>query len=1016
MDQVEKAVAFALDPSMDSSLKSQAIDFCEQVRLASDGWQLCLALFVRFPKSTPEARMFALQVLEDVLQNRFNSLQAAEAHYIRTTLMDFVKSEYVIGNGEEGEFSTEPPYLKNKFAHSLTLLFLQLYTSSWRGFFDEFLLFLRTNTTGTKKTNARAIDLFLRVLTSIDEEVANIVVPRGKDENNRNTIIKDTMRIDDVQKITSILYELLKDYSETNKEIVESCLKIIGYYIAWIDISLIVNEAYISLLYQFLGDPRFRIAACECLTEIVYKGMKPLDKLKLIQILNLTEIMVRLDLSDDIDFVEHVAKLTNVLGAELCKIWEETDHSSEAKSAAYEQIVLLLPFLLKFLGDEYDDTSSAVFSFVTGIQSILKKQKKKKGELDGSQREFLATLLNVVVIKMRYDDETEWGGIDEDGEEEAQFLEIRKSLKGFLDAAWKIDEPLFTTYVHSAVISTLNNYQIRGNEIGWREFELALHLLYLYGEAQQGQLIYFHKQNNEIVGITPLGEMVLKMVESNISAYPHPSIPLYFFENAVRYYQFFETRSDLIPVVLQTFVDTRGLHHSNKQIRSRSCYLFHRFIKSLKSHMNGYVATILPMVQDLMIVRAELPPMFNSGNNIWGKDQAMNGAISDQIYLFEAVGTLITVDSIPSENQLKFAEEALNPFLAGMQQSLNVDENDPNHSLSVLQLHHLIMAIGSIGKGFPDAPKGQTPNVPWFGIFRQSTEATLVVLKRLDRFEIIRDAARFAFARFVNVMGTEILPYIPSLINGLLNESQVSELIDFLPFIGLIAHKFKPSIFSTLDNLILPLVNKVFLFLNQAPSGTDEALLLMDLRRAYLSFLLNLFNYGMEATLITELNRPHLETILQTVINYVKEVPDSPLLRTSFSILSKAISSWGGGLTKSSETDDMSIRPNGIGQSLPGFDRFMYEQIFPICFELPMKSSFNRADGQTVLVLSEICGILKTMLLQQDSLFVDYLKNVLFPSMNCPSELAEEFIQALRQLEVKALRKYFQSFIQKFKS
>jgi len=51
--------------------------------------------------------------------------------------------------------------------------------------------------------------------------------------------------------------------------------------------------------------------------------------------------------------------------------------------------------------------------------------------------------------------------------------------------------------------------------------------------------------------------------------------------------------------------------------------------------------------------------------------------------------------------------------------------------------------------------------------------------------------ARYAFARLVNVLGTEILPYIPPLIDGLLNESEISELVDFLPFIGLLLHKFK---------------------------------------------------------------------------------------------------------------------------------------------------------------------------------------------------------------------------------
>ena len=79
--------------------------------------------------------------------------------------------------------------LKNKFAHTLTLLFVQMYPSDWHNFFDQFLELLQTNTANGSNTNIRAIDIFLRILISIDEEVANIEIPRGKEQAHRNTAI-----------------------------------------------------------------------------------------------------------------------------------------------------------------------------------------------------------------------------------------------------------------------------------------------------------------------------------------------------------------------------------------------------------------------------------------------------------------------------------------------------------------------------------------------------------------------------------------------------------------------------------------------------------------------------------------------------------------------------------------------------------------------------------------------------------------------------------------------------------
>ena len=43
-----------------------------------------------------------------------------------------------------------------------------------------------------------------------------------------------------------------------------------------------------------------------------------------------------------------------------------------------------------------------------------------------SQIEFLGRLLEVIIRKMKYDDETEWGDEEEEPEEEALFAELRK--------------------------------------------------------------------------------------------------------------------------------------------------------------------------------------------------------------------------------------------------------------------------------------------------------------------------------------------------------------------------------------------------------------------------------------------------------------------------------------------------------------------------------------------------------------------------------------------------------------
>ena len=90
--------------------------------------------------------------------------------------------------------------------------------------------------------------------------------------------------------------------------------------IAWIDITLIVNDEYMTLIYRFLGHPALRTAASETLANIVSKKMSSGDKLEMITFLNLTQVVNSLDADQDVEFAEAMARLVNAQGLELTRI------------------------------------------------------------------------------------------------------------------------------------------------------------------------------------------------------------------------------------------------------------------------------------------------------------------------------------------------------------------------------------------------------------------------------------------------------------------------------------------------------------------------------------------------------------------------------------------------------------------------------------------------------------------------------------------------------------------------
>jgi len=61
------------------------------------------------------------------------------------------------------------------------------------------------------------------------------------------------------------------------------CLDVIGAYVSWIDVSLIANERFVQVLLQFMAVPLLRETACDCVHEIICKGMEPTAKTALIE-------------------------------------------------------------------------------------------------------------------------------------------------------------------------------------------------------------------------------------------------------------------------------------------------------------------------------------------------------------------------------------------------------------------------------------------------------------------------------------------------------------------------------------------------------------------------------------------------------------------------------------------------------------------------------------------------------------------------------------------------------------
>lgn len=209
----------------------------------------------------------------------------------------------------------------------------------------------------------------------------------------------------------------------------------------------------------------------------------------------------------------------------------------------------------------------------------------------------------------------------------------------------------------------------------------------------------------------------------------------------VRYSSQLQLRSDLIPPVLEFFVGTMGIHSNEAQVQLRSWYLFERYLVKVQGHIGPMSDQILVAFTDLLQIR-----MMNASNPLSQTPESDSDTDSEhdvffdsQLYLFQAAGLLI---ALMDGTKLEVAEALLQSLIANINEKTRLAATDQT---LVVNIHHTIMAIGDIAKGYDGVGDGSTGStMPRQGVGnRLFVPASEVILEALANFEdssLIRDA------------------------------------------------------------------------------------------------------------------------------------------------------------------------------------------------------------------------------------------------------------------------------------
>ena len=111
------------------------------------------------------------------------------------------------------------------------------------------------------------------------------------------------------------------------------------------------------------------------------------------------------------------------------------------------------------------------------------------------------------------------------------------------------------------------------------------------------------------------------------------------------------------------------------------------------------------------------------------------------MYLFEAAGTLISLLHKTPDQAAALLLSVVRPLLDDLSASLQAVKG-PDSVLPILRIHHIIMALGNIAKGFPEYPNPVPEGyiAPPLDVFREVGQAILVCLEAMNVFRVVRDA------------------------------------------------------------------------------------------------------------------------------------------------------------------------------------------------------------------------------------------------------------------------------------
>ncbi|KAK6284314.1 hypothetical protein POUND7_003266 [Theobroma cacao] len=969
MDDVEKAILISFDESvtLDSGLKSQAVNFCQRIKETPLICSLCIEKLC-FCKLV-QVQFWCLQTLRDVISVKYGSMSLEEKNFIRKSVFSMACLERI--DGKLCAVLESPTFIKNKLAQVLVILVYFEYPLIWSSVFVDFLPHL--------SKGAVLIDMFSRLLNALDDELISLDYPRTPEEVAVAGRVKDAMRQQCVAQIVRAWYDIVSMYRSSDPEVCTTVLDCMRRYISWIDIGLIVNDAFIPLLFELILldglSEQLRGAAAGCVLAVVSKRMDAQSKLTLLKSLQISRVFGLISDDNDSELVLKVAALITGYAVEVLECSKRLN-SEDAKVVSMELLDEVLPTVFYVMQNCEMDAAFSIVQFLSGYVATM----KTLSPLQEKQMLHISQILEVIRTQIRYDPmyRNNLDILDKIGmEEEDRMVEFRKDLFVLLRNVGRVAPEVTQIFITNSFASAIASSSDRNVE----EVEAALSLLYALGESMTDEAMR--------AGTGLLSELVTNLLSTRFPCHSNRIVALVYLETITRYMKFVQENTQYIPLVLAAFHDERGIHHPNINVSRRASYLFMRVVKLLKSKLLLFIEMILQSLQDVV-----------------ARFTSMNFASEDGAHIFEAIGLLIGMEDVPLEKQSDYLSSLLTPLCQQVEAMLmNAKILTPEeYPLKIANIQQIIVAINALSKGFSE--RLATASRPAIGhMFKQTLDVLLQILVVFPKVEPLRTKVLSFIHRMVDTLGASVFPYLPKALEQLLAESEPKEMVGFLLLLNQLICKFSTLVHDILEEVFPAIAGRIFSAIRRIAdssgpeANTEEIRELLELQKTLYTFLHVITTHDLSSVFLSPKSLGYLTSIMQLLLHTSCHHKDINTRKACVQIFIRLIKDW-------------CARPYGE-EKVPGFQSFMIETFATnCCLYSVLDKSFEFGDANTLILFGEIVLAQKVMYEKFGDDFLVHFVSKGFPSAHCPQNLVEQYCQKLKGSDIKALRSFYQLLIE----